>query len=291
MKSLRIATRKSPLALAQARQVANALARQGVDSELVPIESEGDVNLSDSLADAGGKGLFVKALEAALISGEADLAVHSLKDMPVRLPDGFALAGVCPRADARDAWVADVDLDRLPPGSRIGTSSPRRAMLIKRLHPQLEIAPLRGNVGTRLAKLDGGEYAGIVLACAGLIRLGLGRRIRTALPVESFIPAAGQGALALETLGGSTERPAVLAALNCPRTERAVTAERSCMETLGADCHSSVAAHALWRGDELTLHACDGDADHRQSAQCARVQTLDEARDLGVRTAEALMTP
>ena len=211
--------------------------------------------------------------------------------MPVRLPDGFDLAGVCARADARDAWVGDADPEQLPPGSRIGTSSPRRAMLIRHLHPQLQVAPLRGNVGTRLAKLDGGEYAGIVLACAGLIRLGLGGRIRTALPVETFVPAAGQGALGLEILSENSARLAALSALNCSRTERAVTAERSCMEALGADCHSSVAAHALWSGDELSLHACSGDEAHRQMLQCAYVKTLDEARSLGVRTAEALMRP
>jgi hydroxymethylbilane synthase len=256
-----IATRESRLALWQAEHVRALLgARLPEPVELLGMTTRGDQILDRTLSKVGGKGLFVKELETALEAGEAHLAVHSLKDVPMELPEGFVLAAVLEREDPRDAWVSPryADLAALPAGAVVGTSSLRRLSQLRAQRPDLKIEPLRGNLDTRLRKLDEGQYDGIVLAAAGLKRLGLAERIRSVFDPVAMIPAAGQGALGIELRADAPERHAalwqVLQALTHRPTWLAVHAERAVSRSLGGSCSMPLAAHATWAADgQLTL--------------------------------------
>ena len=233
-----IATRESRLALWQAEHVQALLRQQGHQVTLLGMTTQGDQILDRSLSKVGGKGLFVKELEVALEQGSADLAVHSLKDVPMDLPEGFELVGVMEREDPRDAWVSPqyARLEDLPQGAVVGTSSLRRTVLLRALRPDLKIEPLRGNLDTRLRKLDEGQYAGIVLAAAGLKRLGLGARIRQVFSTEQMLPAAGQGALGLEIRSGRADLTQALSFLAHDSTWLAVAAERAVSRAMGGSC-------------------------------------------------------
>lgn len=259
---LLIATRESRLALWQAEHV-QALLKQrfGLDVGLLGMTTRGDQILDRTLSKVGGKGLFVKELETALEEGRAHLAVHSLKDVPMELPPGFALAAVLEREDPRDALVSPrfASLAELPQGATVGTSSLRRVVLLRALRPDLKIEPLRGNLDTRLRKLDDGQYDAIVLAAAGLKRLGLAGRIRQVFEPVEMLPAAGQGALGIEVLEDAGPLREQLAHLIHRPTWLAVHAERAVSRTLGGSCSMPLAAHATWQGSELHLDAALGD--------------------------------
>ncbi len=258
-----IATRESRLALWQAEHVRDLLEQQlGLRAELLGMTTRGDQILDRSLSKVGGKGLFVKELEAALEAGQAQLAVHSLKDVPMDLPEGFELAAVLEREDPRDAFVSNhhANLDALPRGATVGTSSLRRVVQLKALRPDLDVQPLRGNLDTRLRKLDAGEYAAIVLAAAGLKRLGLANRIRAFFETEQMLPCAGQGALGLERRSSAQALGAQLSRLTHRPTWLAVQAERAVSRVLGGSCSVPLAAHASWVGGELELRAALGNS-------------------------------
>ncbi len=261
--TLTIATRESRLALWQAHHVRDALqARFGLAVELLGMTTRGDQILDRALSKVGGKGLFVKELETALEEGRAQLAVHSLKDVPMELPEGFALAAVWEREDPRDAWVSNHhdSVASLPQGAVVGTSSLRRVVQLLALRPDLRIEPLRGNLDTRLRKLDEGGYDGIVLAAAGLKRLGLAARIRSCFEPDTMLPAAGQGALGIEVRADDTHLCELLAATRHVPTQLATVAERAVSRGLGGSCSMPLAAHATWAGPVLTLQAALGDA-------------------------------
>ncbi|MCR5885831.1 hydroxymethylbilane synthase [Rhizobacter sp. J219] len=259
---LLIATRESRLALWQAEHVQSLLKQRfGLDVGLLGMTTRGDQILDRTLSKVGGKGLFVKELETALEEGRAHLAVHSLKDVPMELPDGFALAAVLEREDPRDALVSNnfASLAELPQGAKVGTSSLRRVVLLRSLRPDLQIEPLRGNLDTRLRKLDEGQYDAIVLAAAGLKRLGLAGRIRAVFDTSEMLPAAGQGALGIEVLADAGPLRAQLAELIHRPTWLSVHAERAVSRALGGSCSMPLAAHAVWQGDSLHLSAALGD--------------------------------
>ena len=259
-----IATRESRLALWQAEHVRELLAQRfGLQVGLLGMTTRGDQILDVALSKIGGKGLFVKELEVALQEGRAHLAVHSLKDLPMALPDGFVLAAVLARADPRDALVSNHfdSLAALPLGAVVGTSSLRRITQLLNLRPDLRVAQLRGNLDTRLRKLDEGGFDAIVLAAAGLQRLGLASRIRATFDEAQMVPAAGQGALAIEVRSDATALRAQLAQLIDTRTWLAVHAERAVSRALGGSCSMPLAAHAVWRGDQLTITAALGHAE------------------------------
>ena len=264
MKSItRIATRESRLALWQAEHVRDLLTQRfGLSVELLGMTTRGDQILDRALSKVGGKGLFVKELETALEERRADLAVHSLKDVPMDLPAGFVLAAVLEREDPRDAFVSNrwAALTDLPEGAVVGTSSLRRVVQIMALRPDLRIEPLRGNLDTRLRKLDEGGFDAIVLAAAGLKRLGLGSRIRAVFDTSQMIPAAGQGALGIEVREDDQALRSLLAATIHPPTWLAAHAERAVSRALGGSCSMPLAAHATWQGDDLVLDAALGDA-------------------------------
>ncbi|MFT4194033.1 hydroxymethylbilane synthase [Ottowia sp.] len=289
-----IATRESRLALWQAEHVQALLAARGHAVTLLGMTTRGDQILDRTLSKVGGKGLFVKELETALEEGRADIAVHSLKDVPMALPAGFELACVMQREDPRDAWVSPrhATLADLPPGAVVGTSSLRRTVLLRALRPDLRIEPLRGNLDTRLRKLDEGRYAGIVLAAAGLKRLGLAGRIRHVFSTDEMLPAAGQGALGIETRAGRPELAGALAPLADQATWLAVAAERAVSRALGGSCSMPLAAHATLDGGRLHLRAAWGDPEGSATlvtAQSeAQVDDLEQAAALGQRVAEAL---
>ena len=258
-----IATRESRLALWQAEHVKARVASElGLAAELLGMTTRGDQILDRTLSKVGGKGLFVKELELAMEAGQARLAVHSLKDVPMDLPEGFALAAILEREDPRDAFVSPKfeRLAALPQGAVVGTSSLRRVVQLKALRPDLRIEPLRGNLDTRLRKLDEGQYDAIVLAAAGLKRLGLGHRIRTVFEVDEMIPSAGQGALGLEIRADDAELAAALARLSDLPTWLATHAERAVSRSLGGSCSVPLAAHARWdeAGTEMRLSVALG---------------------------------
>ena len=292
--SLTIATRESRLALWQAEHVQALLRARGHTVELLGMTTRGDQILDRSLSKMGGKGLFVKELEVALEEGRADLAVHSLKDVPMELPEGFALACVMEREDPRDAFVSPryARLAELPQGAVVGTSSLRRQVLLQALRPDLRIEPLRGNLDTRLRKLDEGQYDAIVLAAAGLKRLGLDSRIRAIFEPSEMLPAAGQGALGIEVRSSRRDLVAALAPLAHQPTWLAVAAERAVSRALGGSCSMPLAAHGHWQGTALRLDAAWGDPEG--SAPLVRAQgeapvaTLAEAEALGESTARQL---
>jgi hydroxymethylbilane synthase len=260
---LLIATRESRLALWQAHHVRDLLVQRfGLQVDLLGMTTRGDQILDVTLSKVGGKGLFVKELEVALEEGRAHLAVHSLKDVPMTLPDGFVLAAVLEREDPRDAFVSNRydSLAALPAGAVVGTSSLRRVVQIAAQRPDLRIEPLRGNLDTRLRKLDDGGYDAIVLATAGLKRLGLASRVRSSFDPATMLPAAGQGALGIEVRADATALCAQLATLTDRATWLAVHAERAVSRALGGSCSMPLAAYAHWQGDTLVLDAALGDA-------------------------------
>lgn len=262
MTILRIATRKSPLALWQSEHVADRLrqAHPGLAVELVPMSTRGDEVLDRSLAAIGGKGLFLKELELAMLRGEADCAVHSLKDVPMELEAPFALPAILTRADPADAFVSNQydTLDDLPAGAVVGTSSLRRQAQLRALRPDLLTRDLRGNVNTRLGKLDAGEYDAIILACAGLERLALEARIRSRLVAPQWLPAPAQAAVAIECRADAGAVIALVAALDDAPTRSCVEAERAMNRALDGSCHVPVAGLAQWRGQDLWLQGLVG---------------------------------
>jgi hydroxymethylbilane synthase len=262
---LRIATRKSQLALWQAEHVATLLrhAHAGLAVELVPLVTQGDRIQNRSLAAIGGKGLFIKELEIALEERRADIAVHSMKDLPGELAPGMIVGALLERADARDALLASshASLDELPRGASVGTSSLRRQAQLLAVRPDLKIEPLRGNVDTRLRRLDAGELDAIVLACAGLIRLGLASRITARLEPRVFLPAVAQGVIGIECRGEDLRARELLAVLNHADTQVAVDAERAFAHRLGGSCQSPIAAYAVLAGNRLTLEGLVAEPD------------------------------
>jgi len=294
MRKFTIATRESRLAMWQAEHVQAVLARLGHQVTLLGMTTRGDQILDRALSQVGGKGLFVKELEMAIEAGHADLAVHSLKDVPMELPEGFVLACVMEREDPRDAFVSNryADLAALPQGAVVGTSSLRRMALLRSMRPDLKIEPLRGNLDTRLRKLDEGLYDAIVLAAAGLKRLGLSERIRTVFEPTQMLPAAGQGALGIEV---RTDRADVIEALG-PLVHHeswlAVAAERAVSRAMGGSCSMPLAAYATLAQGELTLRAAWGDAENKlplvRVCQRGQVSDLASAAGLGQRVAQEL---
>ena len=292
--SIVIATRESRLALWQAEHVKSLLEGLGCTVKLLGMTTQGDQILDRSLSKVGGKGLFVKELEVALQEGHADIAVHSLKDVPMDMPEGFELACVMEREDPRDAWVSPqyARLEDLPLGAVVGTSSLRRTVLLRALRPDLKIEPLRGNLDTRLRKLDEGLYAGIVLAAAGLKRLGLSERIRHIFETTEMLPAAGQGALGIEICSDRPDLRALLAPLADSVSWQRVAAERALSRAMGGSCSMPLAAHATIEGGVLKLQAAWGDPDGAATlvtaAEDVPAQDLAGAEALGLRVAQAL---
>ncbi len=266
--NITIATRESRLALWQAEHVKALLEARGHTVKLLGMTTLGDQILDRSLSKVGGKGLFVKELETALDDGSADIAVHSLKDVPMDLPDGFALACVMAREDPRDAFVSNnyANLAALPLGATVGTSSLRRVVLLKALRPDVKIMPLRGNLDTRLRKLDEGQFDAIILAAAGLKRLGLAQRIRAVFETTEMLPAAGQGALGIEIKANRTDLVAALAPLAHLPTWMAVSAERAVSRAMGGSCSMPLAAHAVWDGLQLRLNAAWGEPEEDKTS-------------------------
>jgi len=300
-----IATRESPLALWQAQHVLDLLTQRGLRVGLLGMTTRGDQILDRSLSKVGGKGLFVKELELALEDGRADLAVHSLKDVPMDLPPGFALACVMAREDPRDAWVSNrcASPAELPPDAVVGTSSLRRMVLLRALFARIgrvdiRIEPLRGNVNTRLRKLDEGQFDAIVLAAAGLKRLGMAQRIRHAFAPADMLPAAGQGAMGIEVLAHREELVRLLEPLAHRPTWLAVAAERAVSQAMGGSCSMPLAAHAVWQDATLCIDAAWGEVDAVAASVAARplvrassaavVTTLEQAVSMGWQVAQRL---
>lgn len=294
MSKFTIATRESRLAMWQAEHVQAILTRMGHSVSILGMTTLGDQILDRALSQVGGKGLFVKELEVALEAGSADLAVHSLKDVPMELPEGFSLACVMEREDPRDAFVSPhyANLAALPQGAVVGTSSLRRMALLRALRPDLKIEPLRGNLDTRLRKLDEGQYDAIVLAAAGLKRLKLEARIRDIFEPEVMLPAAGQGALGIEVRSDGVDVTAAITPLIHQPTWLAVAAERAVSRAMGGSCSMPLAAYATLAGDVLTIHAAWGDIDHKlplvRASATGPVTDQASAAALGQRVAEAL---
>jgi hydroxymethylbilane synthase len=291
--TLRIATRKSALALWQAEHVAALLraAHPGLTVELVPMSTRGDEIQDQPLATIGGKGLFLKELEVAMLEDRADLAVHSLKDVPAQLEPGFALPAILPRADAADAFVSNdyADLAALPHGARVGTSSLRRQAQLRALRPDLVLLDLRGNVGTRLGKLDAGDYDAIVLACAGLERLDLAARIRSRLAAPDWLPAPGQAAIAIEAREGQAGVLALLAALDDADTRLTVSAERAMNQALGGSCTVPIGAWCVLGEHGLHLRGMVGDVASGRLLHAEAGAPSDQAVALGRKVAAALL--
>jgi hydroxymethylbilane synthase len=292
-----IASRESRLAMWQAEHVQTCLKKLYPNCEVIILgmTTKGDQILDRALSKVGGKGLFVKELETALEDGRADLAVHSLKDVPMVMPEGFDLSCIMVREDARDALVSNeyASLAELPAGAVVGTSSLRREAIIRSQYPHLRVEPLRGNLDTRMAKLDRGEYQAIILAAAGLKRLGMGARIKALLPYDPHTPAAGQGALGIETLSARPDVKAWLAPLNDLPTALAVTAERAVSRKLGGSCEVPLAAHAQWQNSqELTMHSYVASTDGRQiclASGSRAIRNYQEAEAFGLAIADDLI--
>jgi hydroxymethylbilane synthase len=293
--TLRIATRKSQLALWQAEHVAELLRRAhpGLRVELRPMSTKGDRILDRSLAAIGGKGLFIKELEIALEERHADIAVHSMKDVPGELPAGFAIAAVLERADPRDALLAKraetATVGDLPAGARVGTSSLRRQAQLLALRPDLRIEALRGNVNTRIGRLDNGELDAIVLACAGLIRMGWEGRITGRLAPDVFVPAVGQGVIGIECRSDDVTTRALLEVLNHAPTRTVLDAERAFAGRLGGSCQSPIAAYATLCGDGLTLDGLVAEPDGSRLLRDTMTGVADQPRHLGVLLAERVL--
>lgn len=290
---IRIATRKSRLALWQAEHVAALLreAHAGLDVELVTFVTEGDRILDRALADVGGKGLFIKELEVAMFEDRADIAVHSMKDVPAEVPDGMVLQAVLERADPRDAFVSGRyrELSGLPHGAKVGTSSLRRQCQLRHARPDLQVLQLRGNVDTRLRKLDEGQYDAIILAAAGLKRLGLDERIASLVPPEASLPAVGQGIIGIECREADADTRRLVAALEHATTRTCLDAERAFAARLEGSCQSPVAGFAEIAGDRLRVRGLVGSPDGTQVYADELAGGVDEARALGGRLAGRLL--
>ncbi len=286
--NITIATRESRLALWQAEHVKALLEAHGHRVKLLGMTTMGDQILDRSLSKVGGKGLFVKELENALDDGSADIAVHSLKDVPMDLPEGFALACVMEREDPRDAFVSNnyANLAALPLGATVGTSSLRRVVLLKALRPDVKIVPLRGNLDTRLRKLDEGQFDAIILAAAGLKRLGLAQRIRAVFETTQMLPAAGQGALGIEIKANRADLVAALAPLAHLPTWMAVSAERAVSRAMGGSCSMPLAAHAVWDGVQLRLNAAWGEPEDEKTLPLNSLVVTDLSQNLAQNTGD-----
>jgi hydroxymethylbilane synthase len=290
---LRIATRQSPLALWQAHYVKAALtlAQPGLRVDIVGMTTRGDKILDTPLAKIGGKGLFVKELETALLQGEADIAVHSMKDVPMEFPQGLELGVICEREDPRDAFVSNrfKSLEQLPLGARLGTSSLRRQCQMRALRPDLEVLDLRGNVNTRLRKLDEGQYDAIILAAAGLKRLGLDERIASCLCVEQSLPAGGQGAVGIELRAGDNLTLERLETLGHEASARCVTAERALNARLQGGCQVPIACYAIERDGALWLRGLVGRIDGSTLIRAEAEGSLEQPEVLGREVAQSLL--
>ena len=293
MKSLRIATRQSPLAMWQAQHLASALeaAHRGLSCELLPMRTQGDKLLDVPLAKVGGKGLFVKELENALLDARADIAVHSMKDVPVSLPEGLHLPVIMRRADPRDALVsaAASSLTTLPAGARVGTSSLRRQCQLRAARPDLQIANLRGGVDTRLAKLDDGQFDAILLACAGLDRLGRADRIGERIDCTVLLPAIGQGAMGIECRIDDAVTAQLIAVLGDEPTRQCVAAERALNARLDGGCQVPIAGYTIIDGNELYLRALVASVDGRRVIRHEARAPLAQFEQLGVKVAQKLL--
>jgi hydroxymethylbilane synthase len=292
--TIRIATRKSPLAMWQAEYVRDRLmaAHPGLQVELMGMTTQGDKILDSPLAKIGGKGLFVKELEVSMLAGETDIAVHSMKDVPVEFPEGLHLAVICEREDPRDAFVSNnfKSLDELPHGAKVGTSSLRRQCQIHARRPDLEIIDLRGNVNSRLKKLDDGMYDAIILAAAGLIRLGFTDRITQFIDTGVSLPAIGQGAVGIECRSDDARVNALLAALNDTDTKTRVLAERAMNHRLEGGCQVPIAGHAVLDGDTIHLRGLVGNPDGSEIVRGEISGPASEAEQLGVKLADDLLS-
>ncbi|WP_133405494.1 hydroxymethylbilane synthase [Parashewanella tropica] len=290
---IRIATRKSPLAMWQAEYVKQRLEQihGDITVELLPMSTKGDVILDTPLAKVGGKGLFVKELEVAMLEGRADIAVHSMKDVPVDFPEGLGLHVICEREDPRDAFVSNTykSITELPQGAIVGTSSLRRQCQLRALRPDLEIRDLRGNVGTRLAKLDNGDYDAIILAAAGLIRLELSNRIASFIEPEVSLPANGQGAVGIECRMDDEQVKALLAPLEHQETRYRVLAERAMNTRLEGGCQVPIGAFAQIDGDQLSLRGLVGAPDGSEIIADSVTGDKQQATELGIELAEKLL--
>lgn len=291
---IRIATRKSALALWQAEYVKAQLEKyhQGIVVELVPMTTKGDIILDTPLAKVGGKGLFVKELEVAMLEDRADIAVHSMKDVPVDFPEGLGLSVICLREDPRDAFVSNHhnSLDDLPQGAIVGTSSLRRQCQLKAMRPDLDIRDLRGNVNTRLAKLDNGDYDAIILAAAGLIRLEMPERIKQYIEPEVILPANGQGAVGIECRLDDKETLALLAPLECQETRHRVLAERAMNKKLEGGCQVPIGSYAVINGEEIHLRGLVGATDGSTIIEQEVTGSVSNAEQLGESLASKLLS-
>lgn len=292
-RALRIATRQSKLALWQAEHVASLLraAQPGLEVLLVPMQTQGDRVLDRTLAAVGGKGLFVKELESALAEHRADIAVHSMKDVPTTLPEGMALAAMLPRADARDAFLSidHPNFAALPVGARVGTSSPRRQCQLKQLRPDIEVVTLRGNVDTRIRRLEEGRYAAILLANAGLARLGATTHIRELMEVDRCVPAVGQGIIGIECRADDKQTRDLVVPLNHVQTEICLDAERSFARRLEGSCQSPIAGYAELTGDSVTLRGLVGSPDGQRIYRGTVTGPPSQAATLGIELANQLL--
>ena len=292
-KLLRIATRKSPLALWQAEHVRAELMRvhPGLEVALVTMSTQGDKILDTPLAKIGGKGLFVKELEQGMLEGRADIAAHSIKDVPMEFPEGLFLATIMQREEPCDAFVSNRygALEELPEGAVVGTSSLRRKCQLLNKRPDLQIKDLRGNVNTRLAKLDDGDYDAIVLACAGLVRLEMEHRIKQRIAADWILPAVGQGAIGLEARAGDDDTLQLIAPLNHADTRDRILAERALNERLQGGCQVPIASHAVLEGDQLTLRGLVGETDGSRIITAEARGPRTEAEALGQQVADDLL--
>ena len=292
-RTIRIATRKSALALWQAEYVKAELLKHypSLTVELVPMSTQGDKILDTPLAKIGGKGLFIKELEIAMLEGRADIAVHSMKDVPVAFPEEFGLHAICERENPFDAFVSNHydSVDALPNGAVVGTSSLRRQCQIRKHRPDLIIKDLRGNVNTRLAKLDAGDYDAIILASAGLIRLEMQDRIKMALPAEVSLPAVGQGAVGIECRNDDAQLIELLGALNHGETHVRVTAERAMNERLEGGCQVPIGSFATLDDNTLTLTGMVGKPDGTTLLFASATASAQKAKDIGIEVADALL--
>ncbi|MBC6413996.1 MAG: hydroxymethylbilane synthase [Chromatiales bacterium] len=293
MDTIRIVTRSSPLALKQTNIVAEQLTAMHptLKIAIIPIVSEGDKQTEVSLAKIGGKGLFIKSLERALLRNKADIAVHSMKDVPCEMPAGFNIAAALKREDPSDAFVSNhyADLAELPKHAIVGTSSLRRQCQLKHHYPHLRVQPLRGNVGTRLAKLDNGECAALILAAAGLKRLGLSERIRSLLPHRISLPAIGQGVIGIEMRDGHQLSP-YITALNDPISSACLQAERALSLALGGDCTMPLAAYAHHDNGNIYISSLIGDTQGKHILRDQRQGRIEQNKQLGQAAANALLS-
>jgi hydroxymethylbilane synthase len=293
VKTLKIATRNSPLALWQAEYVKQQLIERYPDLnvELVSMTTEGDRFLDAPLIAVGGKGLFIKELEQAMLAGEADIAVHSMKDVTIDLPDELALPVIMKREDTRDVFISNKydSLEGIPENSVVGTSSLRRQSQVKALHPKIELKDLRGNVGTRLRKLDEGGYDGILLAAAGIIRLGLGERITQLIPQSVLLPAIGQGAIGIECRAGDNTVQEIIAPLNDHDTSLCVQTERAFSRRLFGGCQLPIAGQAVIKGNEINLTGLVAEVDGSEVIKSELSGNLTDGDNIGVSLAETLL--